>query len=78
MKIKTKEMERMDEEANEFAFNLLMPDADFRFFVENVSGDVDRIALHFGVSPLMVRIKASRMGFKGGYEKKTIQTKILI
>jgi len=75
IKPKTEEEKRMDREANDFAFNLLMPDADFKWFVENVSGDVHEIAKHFGVSHVMVGIKATRMGFKGGYNRKKYEAR---
>jgi Zn-dependent peptidase ImmA (M78 family) len=73
MKTKTEEEKRMDREANDFAFKLLLPDADFKWFIQNVSGDVHEIAKHFGVSHVMVGIKATRMGFKGGYKGSAIK-----
>ena len=55
---------KMELEANEFAGKLLMPEADFRFFIKNVSQNVDNIADHFGVSPLAVRIRAKQLCFR--------------
>jgi Zn-dependent peptidase ImmA (M78 family) len=55
---------QMHQEANEFACNLLMPEADFKWFIKNISGDVDLIAKNFGVSPLAVRVRASQLGLK--------------
>lgn len=53
-----------DVEANSFALELLLPEPDFRYFVKNISSDVSKIAEHFLVSPLVVRIRARRLGFK--------------
>lgn len=51
-------------EANKFACELLMPEADFLYFVKNISSNVDEIAKNFGVSPLVVRIRANQLGLK--------------
>lgn len=56
----------MEHEANSFAGHLLMPEEDFRFFIRNVSADIDIIAEHFGVSPVAVRVRAKQFGFKEG------------
>ncbi|TVT60168.1 MAG: ImmA/IrrE family metallo-endopeptidase [Sedimenticola thiotaurini] len=52
-------------EANVFAANLLMPEAEFRRFLSGVSDQVEDIASHFNVSALAVRIRAKNLGFSG-------------
>lgn len=61
MTVKEKQMHN---EANKFACELLMPEADFKWFINNISTEVDKIAENFGVSPLAVRIRAGQLGLK--------------
>ena len=55
----------MEREADSFAAELLMPEAEFRNFVKSESSTVEDIANHFEVSSLAVRIRAKNLGFKG-------------
>lgn len=55
---------QMHQEANKFACDLLMPEADFKWFIKNVSNDVNKISENFGVSPLAARVRASQLGLK--------------
>lgn len=52
-------------EANCFAAELLMPEQDFRDFVDKTSSKVDEIAEYFQVSTMAVRVRAKQLGFKG-------------
>jgi Zn-dependent peptidase ImmA (M78 family) len=55
---------RIELEANEFAINLLMPKADFKYYIQNVSKDSDDVAKYFKVSPLAVRLKVNQLNYK--------------
>lgn len=55
----------METEANVFAAELLMPDAEFNNFIENVSDSVEKIADHFQVSSMAVRVRAKTLGYSG-------------
>ncbi|AUQ42798.1 ImmA/IrrE family metallo-endopeptidase [Yersinia ruckeri] len=57
--------DRMEVEANKFAAELLMPDSDFRYYIENNSQKVSDIAAHFEVSSMAVRIRAQQLGYDG-------------
>jgi len=63
-----KRYSQIDQEANQFACELLMPEDDFKWFIKNVSNDVSKISEHFLVSPLAVRLRASQLGLN---ERKT-------
>lgn len=52
-------------EANQYAAKLLMPEKEFRHFVDNVSKKIDDIANHFDVSAYAVRIRAKNLGYSG-------------
>ncbi len=54
-----------EREANEFAAKLLMPDEEFRQFVQNDSKIIEDIAEHFDVSALAVKLRAKNLGFAG-------------
>ena len=56
----------MEFEANAFAGSLLMPKMDFKHFIINTSTDVEKLAEHFGVSPIAVRVRAKQLGFIEG------------
>ncbi len=55
----------MEAEANGFAAELLMPAESFRRYIERESSEVDKIANHFQVSALAVRIRAKQLGYQG-------------
>ena len=54
-----------EREANDFAAKLLMPEDEFRQFVQNVSKVIEDIAEHFDVSALAVKFRAKNLGFAG-------------
>ena len=53
----------MEYEANAFAGALLMPEAGFSFYINNISSSLDDVAKYFGVSPLAVQVRATQLGF---------------
>nr|WP_290981190.1 ImmA/IrrE family metallo-endopeptidase [Halomonas sp.] len=55
----------METEANQFAAALLMPEAIFSEYIENVSDVVEDVAAHFHVSSMAVRIRAKVLGYEG-------------
>lgn len=55
----------MEVEANRFAAELLMPDEDFRNYVEHHSSKVEDLADRFEVSALAVRVRAKELGYSG-------------
>lgn len=50
-----------EHEANRFASNILMPEADFIHYVRYVSDNINDIAAYFGVSPLAVEYRAKQV-----------------
>lgn len=59
------EFNSMEIEANEFAAELLMPEAEFTEYIKNHSNNINDIANNFDVSALAVRMRAKKLGFKG-------------
>lgn len=59
------EVSPMEAEANKFAAELLMPEAEFKRHLEEVSAKVEDLAEYFGVSALAVRVRAKRLGYQG-------------
>ena len=55
----------MHHEANDFACELLMPEKQFKDFIDNVSSDVSVIAKHFQVPSMAVRLRAKKLGYGG-------------
>lgn len=55
----------MEAEANDFAASILMPQEAFDHFIENISSQVDEVAMHFQVSSHAVRIRAKVLGYDG-------------
>lgn len=55
----------MESEANKFAGDLLMPEAEFRKAVSLFGGKLEAISQHFRVSTLAVRVRAKTLGMKG-------------
>lgn len=51
----------MEYEANAFAADLLMPRASFQYFTRNISNDINKVAAHFGVSPLAVSVRSKQL-----------------
>lgn len=55
----------MEVEANGYAADLLMPEEEFRNYINNVSKSINDIADHFNVSAYAVRVRAKNLGFSG-------------
>lgn len=55
----------MEIEANSFAAELLMPEERFRKLVDSGVTIVEKIATHFQVSSMAVRVRAKKLGYKG-------------
>lgn len=53
------------DEANNFAWALLMPEDEFKTYIQNVSGNCGDIADHFQVPVMSVRHRARSLGLKG-------------
>jgi Zn-dependent peptidase ImmA (M78 family) len=64
MLFRANEQSRMETEANRFAASLLMPEEEFKRFVNQHSSKVEDIAEHFQVSALAVRVRAKELGFQ--------------
>lgn len=50
-------------EAEEFAACFLMPEEEFRNSIENLKGDVEKLAKRYKVSPQSVIMRCKRLGF---------------
>lgn len=59
------EISPMEAEANQFAAELLMPEEEFKRYLDEVSSKVEDLAEYFGVSALAVRVRAKRLGYQG-------------
>lgn len=55
---------RMEMEADNFAANLLMPEAEFRSLIASGETSLDRIASKFGVSVMAAKYRAQALGYK--------------
>ncbi|MDA8483661.1 ImmA/IrrE family metallo-endopeptidase [Pseudomonas resinovorans] len=55
----------MEAEANSFAGELLMPEAEFREKVRVLGGSIEDVAQSFSVSTFAVRVRAKILGMKG-------------
>jgi len=55
----------MEAQANDFAAKLLMPESEFTSYIEKTSSSVEKIAEHFQVSTMAVRIRAKQLGYEG-------------
>lgn len=55
----------MEVEANNYAADLLMPESEFRRYINEVSKNINDIADQFNVSAFAVRIRAKNLGFSG-------------
>lgn len=55
----------MEAEANEYAANLMMPENEFRTFVQTRSSKINDLADHFDVSAIAVRVRAKKLGYTG-------------
>lgn len=53
------------DEANNFAWALLMPATEFKDYIENVSSNVGDIGEFFQVPSMAVRHRARSLGFSG-------------
>jgi len=58
------ERSRMEWQANTFAGEILMPEEQFRLFLQDGIHDIDELARKFQVSSLALRIRASELGFQ--------------
>ena len=54
----------IEQQANTFAANLLMPEDLFRAEVSRTSGNITELAKRFNVSPLALRYRAKTLGFR--------------
>ncbi len=59
------ERNRVEYEANDFASNILMPEAGFRALVRVKKGNISQIAEALSVSALAVRYRAKNLGISG-------------
>ncbi|SFR39397.1 protein of unknown function [Marinobacter gudaonensis] len=55
----------MEAEANRYAADLLMPEPEFRNYINTVSKNINDIADYFDVSAYAVRVRAKNLGFSG-------------
>lgn len=54
----------LENEANQFASELLMPENEFRDVVPRLSGQIDDIAKHFQVSSAALKMRGEKLGFR--------------
>lgn len=62
---RSEESNLIEQQANAFAAEILMPEDEFRKQVRNTEGNVKTIAENFGVSQLAVRYRAKNLGMSG-------------
>lgn len=55
----------LEQQANSFAAEILMPEDHFREEVRRTGGDVAELAKRFGVSTLVLRYRAKNLGMRG-------------
>lgn len=55
---------QVEEEANEFAAELLMPAQEFTALIRSSDGKIDKIAAFFGVSLAAARYRATKLGLR--------------
>ena len=58
------ERSRVEWQANTFAGEILMPEDQFRSFLQEDVCDIDELAKRFQVSSLALRVRASELGFQ--------------
>lgn len=62
----------LDEEANNFALEMLLPKDDFEKYVENESCCAGDIAQHFQVTRNVVMKRAAQLGYKPSLPNATV------
>jgi Zn-dependent peptidase ImmA (M78 family) len=62
---KGKFADKIEQEANNFALEILMPEKLFREQVGCGNNEIGRLAAYFGVNCLNVRLRAKMLGMRG-------------